>query len=165
MESSENQPTETPETNQPDPIPKGSQVKQHNNFQIVAILMVVAVAVFLGYVWLQSSKDGKPAPQTPNTADSSATTQQSAIVITKDGFSPATVRVQKGTTVTWTNQDDSPHQVTSDPHPTHEALPGLDSEEALAKGDSFSFTFEQPGTFTYHDHLNPLKLLGTVIVE
>lgn len=59
-------------------------------------------------------------------------------------FDPAELRVKVGTKVTWTNQDEAMHTVTSD------AAGGpLDSGEMM-KGDAFSYTFTQPGTYTYH---------------
>jgi len=76
-----------------------------------------------------------------------------------------TISVKKGTVVTWNNKDSAPHWVASDPHPVHNQLPGFDSVRKIAAGESYPFTFEKTGTFTYHDHLNPLKFKGTVIVK
>ena len=85
--------------------------------------------------------------------------------ITAAGFNPATIKIKKGQIVSWTNLDDKPHQVASDPFPTSETLPGLRAEAPSEKGESYSFTFEESGTYTYHDRLNPLKHKGTVVVE
>lgn len=65
-----------------------------------------------------------------------------------DGFfSPASLSVQVGDTVTWTNVDDSPHTVTS----------GAFVSGNLDAGQSFSFTFTEAGTFgyvcSYHDEM------------
>ena len=65
-----------------------------------------------------------------------------------DGFfSPASLSVQVGDTVTWTNVDDSPHTVTSE---------AFDSGN-LDAGQTFSFTFTEAGTFSYvcnyHDEM------------
>lgn len=78
-------------------------------------------------------------------------------------FSPAQITIKVGDTVTWTNKDDAPHKVASNPHPTHTDLPGLVSD-ILAKGDTYSYTFEKAGTFGYHCHLHP-NMTGTIIVE
>lgn len=124
------------------------------------VILVLSVAAYSARVLFSS--DGS----SPTTITQSTTQQATATVtITSTGFSAATIRVQKGTTVQWVNEDGSPHRVVSDPHPTHEGLEGLDSEEPLAKGDTYSYTFETAGTFTYHDELNPLNFLGTVIVD
>jgi plastocyanin len=87
------------------------------------------------------------------------------IVITKDGFQPATIQILTGSQVTWTNADEAPHQVAADPHPTHTSIPGFDSTKTLKKNESYSFIFDKPGTYTYHDEKNPLKTLGTIIVK
>jgi plastocyanin len=157
-------PQQEPINNVPDfPIdPQAVPPKKKPVILIVGI--VIAAAIVLGAVyWVMRDNE---ADQTSN--PSATTTEQAttaSVVINKDGFLPATIKVKKGTTVTWTNQDASPHRVASDPHPTHEGLPGLDSGEPLAKGDTYSFTFEKTGTFTYHDHLNPMTLQATVVIE
>ncbi|HEY2686300.1 MAG TPA: cupredoxin family copper-binding protein [Steroidobacteraceae bacterium] len=71
-------------------------------------------------------------------------------------FSPATITVKAGATVTWTNLDEEPHTVYSDA--------GLFRSGALDTKDSFSFTFEKPGTYHYLCTIHP-KMLGTVVVE
>jgi len=90
---------------------------------------------------------------------------QAVVQITAAGFSPSSIKVNKGTQVTFTNTDQALHRVASDPYPTHTGLAGFDSVEPLATEESYSYVFEEEGTFTFHDHLNPLKFKGTVIVE
>jgi len=90
---------------------------------------------------------------------------QTEVSLTSDGrFSPQTVSVEMGARVRWTNNDDAAHRVSSDPHPTHTNLPGFDSLENIPPGFTYSYTFQERGTFTYHDHLNPTAT-GTVIVR
>ncbi len=71
-----------------------------------------------------------------------------AIEIGDGFFSPASLTVAVGDTVTWTNVDDSPHTVT--------ATAAFDSGN-LNGGQTFSHTFEETGTFTYvclyHDEM------------
>jgi hypothetical protein len=55
--------------------------------------------------------------------------------------------------------------VASDPYPSNDKLPGLNSQSSLAPNSSFTYIFEQSGTFTYHDAQNPLKVLGTIQVR
>jgi len=86
------------------------------------------------------------------------------VSITAGGtFSPATITVKKGTTVTWTNTDGAKVWIASDPHPVHTDYPGLDSHTDIGAGESFSFTFDKVGSWTYHNHLNP-TVKGTVVV-
>jgi plastocyanin len=59
-----------------------------------------------------------------------------------DVFRPADLRVEPGTTVTWSNDGRNPHTVTADDE-------AFDSGN-LDRGDTFSFTFPEPGRFSFH---------------
>ncbi len=71
-------------------------------------------------------------------------------------FSPQELRVKAGTTVTWTNEDDIPHTVTS----TTLAF----KSRALDTDQKFSFTFAAPGNFKYFCALHP-HMTGSIVVE
>ena len=71
-------------------------------------------------------------------------------------FSPATVTVKAGATVTWTNLDDEPHTVFSDA--------GLFRSSALDTKDNFSYKFDKPGTYHYLCTIHP-RMVGTIVVE
>jgi plastocyanin len=61
-------------------------------------------------------------------------------------FQPKTIEVRAGTTITWTNDDNIDHTVTSG---TPDApSPDFDSG-GFGKGQSFSATFAQPGEYAY----------------
>ena len=82
--------------------------------------------------------------------------------VTEAGFESAEVR--KGTTVVFENAGDEDHWPASDDHPTHDLYPGFDPEKPLKPGSEWSFTFDRPGSWGYHDHLNPY-LTGEVVVR
>jgi plastocyanin len=71
-------------------------------------------------------------------------------------FTPATITVPAGMTVTWTNRDDTLHTVTEANR--RFASPGLDP------GGVFSHTFTDPGRYTYFCSLHP-HMMATVIVQ
>ena len=77
------------------------------------------------------------------------------VLIDNFSFTPATTAVPVGTTVTWTNQDDVPHNVISTEKKF--ASPVLDTDE------KFSHTFETAGTFKYYCSIHP-KMMGQVVV-
>lgn len=80
-------------------------------------------------------------------------------------FQPARIVVSKGTRVVWTNGEDAVHFLNSDPHPSHNVMPGLNSLE-LAKGDAFEFTFNVQGEWGYHCSAHhPEGMVGRVIVQ
>ena len=63
--------------------------------------------------------------------------------------------VKSGTAVTWINKDDTQHTTTSD-------QPGLWDSKIMAPGKSFTVTFNNTGTFTYHCNIHPMT--GTIEV-
>jgi plastocyanin len=79
-----------------------------------------------------------------------------AVKIDNFTFTPKSVTVKAGTTVTWTNQDDIPHTVTS----TTKQF----KSKALDTDDKFSFTFTTPGSYEYFCSLHP-HMTGTIVVE
>lgn len=70
-------------------------------------------------------------------------------------FNPETITVSTGTTVTWTNNDDVAHTVTRE---------GMFDSGNIAAGGTFSFTFDEAGTYDYVCTIHP-AMTGTVIVE
>jgi plastocyanin len=70
-------------------------------------------------------------------------------------FNPQALRVAAGTTVTWTNGDDSPHTVV--------AVNGAFKSKVLDTDDRFSFTFAKPGEYPYFCSLHP-HMTGKVVV-
>lgn len=75
------------------------------------------------------------------------------VVLRKDGFHPRTLTVTAGETVTFKTAGDKYFWPASDFHPTHSLFPSFDPKTPIAPGASWSFTFDTPGTYTFHDHL------------
>jgi plastocyanin len=78
------------------------------------------------------------------------------VTIDNFSFTPANLSVPVGTTVTWTNQDDMVHTVTSSTRAF--------SSTGLETGQAFSYAFTTPGTYTYFCSFHP-KMTATVIVR
>lgn len=70
-------------------------------------------------------------------------------------FAPASVTIKQGGVVKWTNDDTDPHSIISDNGPFQ--------GPTLRQTDSFTFTFDKPGTYTYHCGIHP-SMHGVVIV-
>lgn len=70
-------------------------------------------------------------------------------------FVPARIVVKKGGTVTWTQNDRMPHNVT--------ASNGGFGSDTLNSGGTFSQTFDETGTFSYYCGLHP-SMRGEVVV-
>ena len=91
------------------------------------------------------------APQTVFAADAQVT-------IDNFTFSPAEIDVAVGSRVVWTNRDDIPHTVTDADNPRTIKSGPLDT------GDSYTRTFDKPGTYHYFCSLHP-HMQGTVVVR
>lgn len=130
---------------------------------IILILVAVEVVLIAGAYNLGTRQKSSSTQEAPTSLDEKI--KGTAIVsVTNKGFIPGTITVSKNTLITFTNKDSKQHRVSSDPHPTHTNLKGFDSP-SLENGESYFFLFDKKGTFTYHDHLNPLKFHGTVVVQ
>ena len=89
----------------------------------------------------------------PVAAEAATTTVQ----IGNFTFAPAEITLPAGSDVTWVNQDDIPHTVTSDDTTTF-------ASTLLDTGDDFSHQFDQPGIFAYFCSVHPM-MTATVVVE
>jgi plastocyanin len=81
----------------------------------------------------------------------------SAVSIDNFTFTPQTMTLKAGTTVTWTNKDDIPHGVAW----TNNAFA---KSAALDTDDTYSLTFTTPGTYQYFCYLHP-HMVGTLVVQ
>ncbi len=81
---------------------------------------------------------------------------EASIHIDNFAFTPASITVAPGTTVTWENGDDIPHSVVASDKTTFRSKV-MDSEE------KFSFTFKTAGTFEYFCALHP-HMKGSIVV-
>jgi plastocyanin len=77
-------------------------------------------------------------------------------------FKPASVTVSKGGKVTWTNEETVPHDVTKAGGPGPDFKSG--ESGGMAQGDTFSQTFDTPGTVEYACTVHA-SMKGTVTVE
>jgi plastocyanin len=105
---------------------------------------------------------GSPAPVEPaatgtvTPADGGTATEPAAVSVIDLTFEPATIEVDAGATVTWTNDDSVPHTVT--------ARGDAFNSGVLMSGDSFSQTFATPGSYDYFCAIHP-SMTGTVVVR
>ena len=90
-----------------------------------------------------------------NTIDKSASATE--VKIDNFSFGPSTVTIPAGSTITWTNNDDVPHVVSSDDNKTFKS-------KALDTDDHFSFTFTKPGTYNYYCAIHP-KMTAKIVVQ
>ena len=71
-------------------------------------------------------------------------------------FTPKTITVPVGASLTWSNDDDVPHTIV--------ATDGSFRSKPLDTGDKFSVTFTKPGEYAYFCSIHPM-MTGKVVVK
>jgi plastocyanin len=137
--------------------------------RIIAIVAAVIVVLLAGWYLLAHSKSStsndtasmtmSPAtsPSGQSTTSASPAAATNAVTIQNFAFSPATLAVKTGTTVTWTNRDSANHTVTE-----NDSQPGP-SSGSLSNGQTYSYTFSKAGTYKYFCSIHP-NMTATVTV-
>jgi plastocyanin len=121
---------------------------------IAGIAMTIAgCGTAAGAAPAMPAMSGMPTPAAVPSQDAPVATD--TVAIQNFAFSPATVTVKAGTTVTWTNQDQDPH--------TLSAMNGSFHSPALNTGQSYRHTFTTPGHFDYLCTIHPF-MTATVVV-
>lgn len=133
-----------------------------------AIIGIVAVLVIVGGVVALTS-NSKPKADNAMNMDTSKSTETktettmtpeatNSVTIQNFAFTPSSITVKVGTTVTWTNKMNVSHTVTSD-----DGVTGGPNSQLIEGGKTYSFTFAKAGTYTYHCSIHS-SMKGTVTV-
>ena len=118
--------------------------------KVIVLAMVVLIAAC-------SSSGDATTTTGATTGTDSGSADQGAVSIADFKFTPDDLTVSVGATVTWTNDDSGlAHTTTSSD--------GLWASGPIQPGDTFSFTFEEAGTFAYTCSIHP-SMSGTITVE
>jgi plastocyanin len=132
---------------------------------VLPLLVVVALAVLAGCGSTSSAGGETNAPTaTVAPADTAAPTNTTGSTGSTDNvvnvgnfqFSPATLTVKAGTTVTWKGASGS-HTVTSD------ADSPMAFDQGISQGGTVTVTFAKAGTYKYHCSIHA-SMHGTIIV-
>ncbi len=138
------------------------------NSKIIIIVIIVVIIIGGGAYFLNKNNPSQmqmqnmpaqtqgQAQTSPATSSSQAKTGKNAVTIQNFAFSPATITVKAGDSVTWTNQDSAGHSATADDNSFDTGV--------LPQGQSKSITFSKAGTYTYHCSVHP-NMKATVIVQ
>jgi plastocyanin len=79
-----------------------------------------------------------------------------AVSIEDMKFNPSSLRIAKGDTVIWTNNDDRDHNVVADN--------GAFNSDTIPRGEKFTHTFNATGRYPYSCTLHP-RMKGVIVVE
>ena len=118
----------------------------------ILFIGLVAIAVLVSGCYQPSSNINTTIQQNGETSAAAGST----VEIKNFAFSPVTITISKGQTVTWTNMDSAPHTVTS--------TSGIFDSGSIGNGQTFSYTFNNAGTFEYSCTIHPSMQHGKVIV-
>ena len=112
---------------------------------LVATVAVVALAALLAACGSSSNASNTPPP-----AASGSSGTAGNVSIQNLAFTPKTLTVSAGTTVTWTNNDATPHNVISSASISlNSATTSTFASSTLSQGQTFSFTFTKKGVYFY----------------
>jgi plastocyanin len=92
----------------------------------------------------------------PSPGSAATSANSAAVRIDNFNFTPATLTITAGTTVTWKNEDDSPHRIGDND--------GTFKSAALDTDDTYSHTFTAPGEYPYICTIHPY-MVGKIIVK
>lgn len=136
-------------------VEEDEHVDRTTKIKVIVAVMVVGFAAYVAW-WVQEPGAVR-ADQMVSTVESTDTlqTEQMTQEISFSGFAldPAEVHVEKGTTVIWTNKDTVPHTVTG----------SIFTSGTLDRGQSYSFTFTEDGTYDYFCSFHK-QITGKIIV-
>lgn len=123
---------------------------------------------------LSGGEQQAEAPVAAQPAPTTVPADMPPFVITYDGksYTPASAEIKKGSSVLFLNRGTGTMWPASAMHPTHAVYPTkggcvgstFDACQALPQGTSWVFTFDEAGSWKYHDHLNP-SAYGTIVVK
>jgi amicyanin len=122
----------------------------NTKFLLITILAIALISISGCTQYGQSGGSQTGGNQSSNQTANS-------IEIKNFAFSPSTLTIKTGETVTWTNDDSTTHTITSD---TGSEL----GSGSISTGQTYSHTFNTAGTFDYHCSIHT-SMKGKVIVE
>lgn len=120
------------------------------------VVRAIAVLALVGGLAACGGSTEKAAAPTAAAAMSA-----NAVTIKTFAFQPKPVHIKVGETVTWTNQDQILHTVTSG---TRGNPDGMFDNKLDGVGATATFTFNTAGTFAYHCSIHP-GMDATVVVS
>ncbi|PIT92588.1 MAG: hypothetical protein COU08_01165 [Candidatus Harrisonbacteria bacterium CG10_big_fil_rev_8_21_14_0_10_42_17] len=142
------------------------------------LIVIIGLVIIVGIVIYARGQAPKQSEK-PSDESGDVMVKENIVTTTKDGFLPAEITIKQGESVTFVNGQENPSWPASDIHPTHTAYPNsgiqkcktdeesmiFDTCHGLASGESYEFTFNEIGTWKFHDHLRPTFKGRVIVVE
>jgi plastocyanin len=138
------------------------------SWMLVLVVALVAVAVLVACGSAANASSGSGGGGTTPASTPSSSGGGTGVAIANYAFTPQTLTVKAGTTVTWTNKDSVPHNVISATNMSTSAT----TTSAFASGNfnqrqTFTFTFSKPGAYYYECSIHAAMpaMHGKIIVQ
>jgi plastocyanin len=84
----------------------------------------------------------------------SLTPEVYTVVRTQEGFEPSELTITQGDTVRFISETGEAFWPASDAHPSHGIYPAFDPKEPIEGSATWDFTFDEVGSWNYHDHIS-----------
>ncbi len=136
--------------------------RRQREWGLVCLLIVGAVLFRIILAVTANAANAANQQTSVNTTGLPLQSGRVTVSISNKLYHPATLLVTAGTTVTWVNHDPMAHTVTQGAHAS--ATPHGFASGVLASGQSWSYTFRTPGTYTYTCLFHP-DMNGAVVVK
>jgi plastocyanin len=127
-----------------------------NGRRLGAVVLAAITLVVAGAALYEASTSKTSRAATTATTVTAATASSQAVEIKNFAFTPPTITVKAGQTITWTNADSFDHSIKS-------ADGSFDSPD-LPQNATYSATFATAGQFPYICGIHN-SMTGTVVVE
>lgn len=122
-------------------------MKKKSKIILLVLFLVLTNIIVFGVFFLLRQQQGKTY----------------AVVLTKDGFSPKELTINKGDTVVFSTTAKREFWPASNLHPSHDLYPAFDPQLPIEADKTWSFTFDKAGTWQFHDHMAPM-FRGKIVV-
>lgn len=124
--------------------------------KVIILLLLPVIAIFAsGCIEEQNSAN----PKLNQTVSENKT---NTIIIKDFDYDPSTLKIKAEVVIIWMNEGSYAHTVTAKGHTSK--TKGVFDSGALNKGQSFSYTFKEAGTFEYYCTIHP-SMKGKIEVE
>jgi plastocyanin len=122
---------------------------------VAVVILLVGASIF--FLATKTDDHAHTSNESNSSSNSNGVVSTNTVSIENSSFSPANIKVKKGTQVTWTNKDSLQHNVFSSD--------GGPQGTLLSRGESFTFTFDKVGTFTYICQPHPFMKGSVTVTE
>ncbi|PWN07354.1 cupredoxin domain-containing protein [Rhodohalobacter mucosus] len=137
-------------------------LSRKNSSKFSSVLSLIATSLFLSFLFFSCSGTSSGVDDSDDNGNGMEGPGPNEVWMVNRAFTPATLEIERGTTITWQNESSEVHTVTSGSNRNHD---GLFDSGNISPGSTFSYTFNETGTFDYYCIPHPGMNASIVVVE